>query len=46
MDNYVYNFSVQYGDVGENNSLTNKGFLRFLQEAAGLASSEVGMRLK
>lgn len=35
-------FFIEFGDVGENNSLTAKGVLRFLQEIAVLASDKVG----
>ena len=31
MDIYTENFKVTLPDVGENNSITNKGFLRIFQ---------------
>lgn len=45
MDFYEHCFEVQYCDVGQSNKLTNRGFLRFLQEAASIASSRCGYGL-
>ena len=36
MDIYSKKFEVTLSDVGENNELSNKGILRFLQEIACL----------
>ncbi len=39
------NFDITFSDVGENNSLTNKGILRMMQEIAGIHSSIAGYGL-
>lgn len=38
-------FDVAFSDVGENNSLTNKGILRMMQEIAGIHSAVAGYGL-
>lgn len=43
MDIYSENFTVTVLDIGENNRLTNKGFLRMLQEIACVHSSFAGL---
>lgn len=45
MDIYTQNFTVTLTDVGENNTITNKGFLRILQEIASIHSNTVGFGL-
>ena len=42
MDICTEKFKVELPDVGENNKLTNKGFLRMLQEIACIHSNTVG----
>lgn len=42
MNIFEKEFNIEFGDIGENNSLTTKGILRFLQEIAVLASDKVG----
>ena len=38
-------FDINFSDVGENNSLTNKGILRMMQEIAGIHSQIAGYGL-
>ena len=38
-------FDISFSDVGENNSLTNKGILRMMQEIAGIHSAIAGYGL-
>ena len=45
MDIYSENFNVTLADVGESNSLTNRGILRMLQEVACMHSSTAGFGL-
>lgn len=45
MDIYTENFKVTLPDVGENNSITNKGFLRIFQEIGCIHSSLFGRGL-
>lgn len=45
MDVYSQNFTVTLPDVGTNNSLTNKGFLRMFQEIGAVHSSKFGYGL-
>lgn len=45
MNIYTKKFEVTFSDVGENNQLSNKGFLRIMQEIAGLHSSTLGYGL-
>lgn len=44
MENYKYemDFNIQLGDISENNLLTNKAILRYMQEAGALHSDSVG----
>jgi len=44
MENYKYetDFTIQLGDISEENSLTNKAILRYMQEAGALHSDSVG----
>lgn len=39
---YSYDFRVNYSDVDENNQTTNRGFLRLMQEIAGIHSGILG----
>ncbi|MDE7261101.1 MAG: hypothetical protein K2N78_03430 [Oscillospiraceae bacterium] len=43
---YVYRTSVAYSDVGADGLLSRRGTLRILQEAAAIASDDVGFGLK
>ena len=45
MDIYTQDFIVTLPDVGTNNSLTNKGFLRMFQEIGAVHSSKFGYGL-
>lgn len=45
MDVYTHDFRVTLPDVGENNSITNKGFLRILQEIGCIHSGLFGFGL-
>lgn len=45
MDIYSQNFTVDLPDVGENNSISNKGFLRIFQEIGAIHSSFFGFGL-
>ena len=45
MDIYTKEFNVTFSDIDENNELSNKGFLRIMQEIAGLHSSLLGYGL-
>lgn len=45
MDIYTENFQVTLPDVGENNAITNKGFLRIFQEIGCIHSSLFGRGL-
>jgi len=44
MENYKYetDFTIQLGDISEQNSLTNKAILRYMQESGALHSDSVG----
>lgn len=43
---YIYETTIAYSDVGPDQNLTHQGLLRILQEAAAIASDEVGYGLK
>ena len=43
---YVYRTDVAYSDVGPDGLLSQGGLLRILQEAAAIASDDVGYGLK
>ncbi len=43
---FIYETAVAYSDVGPDQRLTHQGLLRILQEAASVASDEVGFGLK
>lgn len=43
---YLYETDAAYSDVGPDQRLTHQGLLRILQEAAAIASDEVGYGLK
>lgn len=43
---YIYETAVAYSDVGPDQRLTHRGLLRILQEAASVASDDVGFGLK
>lgn len=44
MDNgiFSYKINVNYSDVDEENSLTNRGLLRLMQEVSGIHSGTLG----
>ena len=44
MENYKYetDFTIQLGDISDQNSLTNKAILRYMQEGGALHSDSVG----
>jgi len=44
MESYKYeiDFTIQLGDISEQNMLTNKAILRYMQEAGALHSDSVG----
>ena len=46
MDLCTTEFTVGLPDVGENNKLTNKGFLKMLQEAACIHSKFLGISVQ
>lgn len=39
---FSYNYKIKYSDIGENNKLTLKSLVAFLQEAAGAHSEQAG----
>ncbi|MBD5152368.1 MAG: hypothetical protein HDT16_07830 [Oscillibacter sp.] len=43
---YIYETAVAYSDIGPNQRLSDQGLLRILQEAASVASDDVGYGLK
>lgn len=42
LDFYSHNLTVNFSDVNENNQTTNRGFLRLMQEVAGIHSGLLG----
>ena len=43
---FIYDAAVAYSDIGPDQRLSHGGLLRILQEAASVASDEVGFGLK